>query len=60
MVLDPPAHGIVTAGEEPGVVSVEALDATRRPPYATVRSRSGPIARKCGVAFGGIASVAGA
>ena len=54
---DPAAHGVVAAGEEPGVVGVQALHAPAGAADAARRAgaRGGP--RDRGVALGGVASV---
>src|SRR5687768_7880004 len=55
----PPADGVVAAGQEPGVVGVQALDADPGAAHTPGRPRPVVVARKGGVALGGVANVGG-
>ncbi len=53
----PAAHRVVATGEEPGVVSVQALDAAPGPPDPAARARPAPLGRDGRVSFGRVTAV---
>src|SRR5690606_25282441 len=58
-LVDPPAHRVVAAGEEPGVVRVQALHALAGAPHPARRAWAGVARGEGGVALGGVAGVGG-
>jgi hypothetical protein len=53
----PGTNRVVAAGQEPGVVSVQALDPGACSADPSVRTRADVVCRKLGVAFGGISGM---
>src|SRR5258706_2945335 len=59
LLVDPTANGVVAAGEEPGVVRVEALHTLAGTAHAAGGARACVLGGQRGVAFGRVASVGG-